>query len=997
MADSSFQSDVFKFVSLRPPVSADKKKQEISFISDPRVPEDTPVGKLTKRFDPKDGTKIPEQVRNFVDANKFDLNYPESNGNTNLSEIYDLASSIDLEEFDLDELSKGIENILDSSISNFLDNLDIKTQLNKIWDRYYAFYILARTENQNLDTLTKNLRVYHLLQLIKKSIVSDYSTLKDILAAKPIVSKIFADIPKPLIKNEQPKNEQPDPETSQEYRKLWSQLVDTHRAIEEIKNIKFDTKLTTETKNITTLNKGTGMQEESVLTFAKSNLAVNAQSFQDLHPSTRSILNTIKFNESNFQVAEPVMQLQSKLEGLYFNAYNIKDPEFLRQMPTEAKSIRDLAVIAGRLVDPELLKPLPRRDPTNIRAFIKPLGVGDLKVVKQKLKKYVAGEVAHIENVLRGEYKERKHRVLDRTEDIFTVANETNEETSKDLQTTERFELKKESEKTVQEQMSIQAGVTVSGSYGMVTFGAHGDFAYSTASQESNKNSSNFAREVIDKSISKIQKKTKEERTTKRLHEVEEINTHGIDNKDKPDHAVGVYRWVDKYYDAQIYNYGKRMMFEFIIPEPAAFYEFAQTHKPKTKITPPTVPDKWISIKDEKGNDKLVEVLIDHRDINVDNYRLYIRDYNVQGVTPPPLPYKTISASLTKEGMPLDGNPHVMNSKELIVPAGYISKVGVWWDMSAIWSAYSIIEVTIGNKIFRPLEIPRTDGSFDKRFAMGNQHDNPSIGYHWFWPENPIQVSVNVYDVLSFTLNVYALVERTWEAYEQWQIQTYEKIMTAYKAMQVEYEQKMASQQVQQGISIQGQNPRINREIEKTELKKQCVKMLMDTYLFGSFDAVKDDGNNPPDFDIFDALDEGKIIQFFEQAFEWENLTYLFYSYFWGRKSQWVHKSSIYDTDPLFTKFLQAGSARVVIPVRPGYNEVITYFMQTGKVWGRDGNPPLIKKEDGSLNDLFISIAEELRNQTDDLAKATPEGDSWEVVLPTTLVYLQKDSDLPTF
>src|SRR6185295_13851347 len=158
----------------------------------------------------------------------------------------------------------------------------------------------------------------------------------------------------------------------------------------------------------------------------------------------------------------------------------------------------------------------------DVSGRIRPLGIGDLKVVKQTLLAYVAGEVAHIENVLKGESKERKHRVLDRTEDILTVTEETNEETTKDTQTTERFELKKESEKTIQEQMSVQAGVTVSGSYGMVTFSAHGDFAYSTASTESNKTASNFAKEVVDKSVTKIQKRTKTERTTKTLHEVEE-------------------------------------------------------------------------------------------------------------------------------------------------------------------------------------------------------------------------------------------------------------------------------------------------------------------------------------------------------------------------------------------------------------------------------------------------------------------------------------------
>jgi hypothetical protein len=28
---------------------------------------------------------------------------------------------------------------------------------------------------------------------------------------------------------------------------------------------------------------------------------------------------------------------------------------------------------------------------------------------------------------------------------------------------------------------------------------------------------------------------------------------------------------VDSVYDAQVYNYGKRLMYEFVIPEPAAF------------------------------------------------------------------------------------------------------------------------------------------------------------------------------------------------------------------------------------------------------------------------------------------------------------------------------------------------------------------------------------------------------------------------------------------
>jgi hypothetical protein len=916
------------------------------------------------------------------------LDYPEGAGNLTLSRIHEFIVTIPKENFTTEKLVNGIEEILDRDISDYLADADTISILNNIWDRYYAFYILSRTENLNFDILTKNLRIFHFLQHAFSSKIDSYDKLRQLLSAKPLISKVLTNLPKPLPQPEQPQEDsRPDPEKVKEYKALWSDIIDTHRALEEIKNIKFDTTQTAETKNISSSNKATGLEEKSKSTLVRTKIGMNKKSFDDLHERTKTMLKPFNLNESEFQLMQPVAQLQKKIETLYQSAQRISDPEFLSLMPAEAKNIQGLSFIAGKFAN--IYKPSPTFfPPTNIRASIKPLGVGDLKVVKQKLKKYVAGEVAHIENVLRGEYKERKHRVLDRTEDIFSVTNETSEETTKDTQTTDRFELKKESEKTVQEQMSVQAGVTVSGSYGMVTFGAHGEFAYSTASQESNKSSSNFAREVIDKSVSKIQKRTKEERTTKKLHEVEEINTHGLDNKEKPDHAVGVYRWVDKYYEAQIYNYGKRMMFEFIIPEPAAFFEYAKDHKPKKNIVPPIVPYRWI--QDAKGA-WIADGIITHKDINEGNYQLYIRDYNVQGVTLPPLPFKTISTSIAKDGMPLDGSPHAATSKELMVPAGYISKVGVWWDMSAIWSNYGIVEVTIGNKIFRPLEVARNDGSFDKRFAMGNNHDRNDINYHWFWQENPIQLSVNSYDVLSYTINVYALVERTVEAYEQWQINTYEKIMAAYKAMQIEYEQKIAAQETL-GIAIKGQNPGINREIEKTELKKQCVKMLMDTYLFGSFDAMKNDGTNPfPDFDIFDAHNEGKTIQFFEQAFEWENLIYLFYPYFWARKNQWVHKSSIYDNDPLFTKFLQAGSARVVLPVHPAYNDAIMYFLENnGAIW-KGGEPP-------RLNDpLFISLADELRDQTDDLANAKPESTPWEVVLPTTLVYLQKEAELPTF
>lgn len=974
MADNTLQSDIFKFVSLRPPVSADKKNQEINFISDSRKPEETPVGELVKSFNPEDGTKIPIQIKEFIQSNDYDLNYLQED--QILTKINDFITHTDKDSISNEYLSAGIEQIIDGVLSNYYSSENIQNHLHKIWDRYYAFYMLGRTEPSNLDNLTRILRIYHFIYLLTKNIeISDEQTLDSVFAAKSLVPKLFTDLPKPKVSIEAPKKAELDQQKVKEYKTLWADLIDSHRALEEIKNIRFDNKLLTETKDVTIFNNETREEENSKLTFFNNSLVVNKTDFEGLNANTKTLLRNFNITDKNLQLSEAITKLQSKLEKTNLAISGLNDARFMSYMPEEAKLIPGISSIASKFEYANILTFPIFIFPTNIRSAIKPLGIGDLKVVKQKLKKYVAGEVAHIENVLRGEYKERKHRVLDRTEDIFTFSNETDEETTKDTQTTERFELKKESEKTVQEQMSVQAGVTVSGSYGMVTFGAHGDFAYSTASQESNKSSSNFAREVIDKSVSKIQKKTKEERTTKKLHEVEEINTHGIDNKEKPEHTIGIYRWVDKYYDAQIYNYGKRMMFEFIIPEPATFYEYAQTHKPKKNLTPPIIPYKWI--QDPTGK-WVTAGLITHKDVTEGNYQLLIRDYNVQGISTPPPQFKVVSTILSSDANIQSGTALTKTSKELIVPEGYTLN-DISFSLSAIYQNYPQLKLSIGASDIGWATLNNNTAARRYDFTSG------ALSYY----EGIIPVSINCYDINSFFVNVAANCLRTDAKYEQWQIQAFEKIMAAYKAIQAEYEQKLAAQEVQDGITIHGQNPRVNREIESTELKKQCIKNLMDTYLFGSFDAVKD--GDPPDFDIFDALEEGKTIQFLEQAFEWENITYLFYPYFWGRKDQWIHKITTYDTDPLFTKFLQAGSSRVVVPVHPAYNDAVMYYLENnGAIW-KGGETP-------RLNDpLFISIAEELRNQTDDLAGAKPEGKPWEVVLPTTLVWLQPDDKLPTF
>ena len=217
------------------------------------------------------------------------------------------------------------------------------------------------------------------------------------------------------------------------------------------------------------------------------------------------------------------------------------------------------------------------------------LGVIDLMVTRQTLLRYEVGEIAHIENVLKKEKRKRKHKKLDRTETFTSTETERVVETENDLETTQRFELQRESEKTIDEESSRYAGVTVSGSYGMsVDFSANAGFASSSGKVESNRLSSSFAKEVTERARQRIQDVVRQRRTRLTIEELAVVNKHAFVNTDSDaKNITGIYRWLDKVYLGQVYNYGKREVIELMIPEPAAFTRYVATHAPKQGLTVP--------------------------------------------------------------------------------------------------------------------------------------------------------------------------------------------------------------------------------------------------------------------------------------------------------------------------------------------------------------------------------------------------------------------------
>ncbi|KAJ5973244.1 hypothetical protein N7481_010454 [Penicillium waksmanii] len=215
-------------------------------------------------------------------------------------------------------------------------------------------------------------------------------------------------------------------------------------------------------------------------------------------------------------------------------------------------------------------------------------------------------------------------------------------------------------------------------------------------------------------------------------------------------------------------------------------------------------------------------------------------------------------------------------------------------------------------------------------------------------------------------------------------------LLSAYKQRLQDYEEKIAKLKINDGITIQGTNPTANLNTIKTELKKHCISILTGQHfeLFNSLD--RDLQGRWPEIDFSETEAEGTYVRFFEQAFEWDQLMFTTYPYFWGSRDYWVTKLAINDTDPVFDEFLKSGFARVVAPVRPGFEGAVDHFLRFGVPW--NGGPlPLVTSQ------AYIAIADELAELKGKPEGETAQGEPWEITLPTTLLKLRGDDMLPTW
>lgn len=614
-------------------------------------------------------------------------------------------------------------------------------------------------------------------------------------------------------------------------------------------------------------------------------------------------------------------------------------------------------------------------------ANLQPAGVADLLVVKQHLKAYRRLDVAHVENVMIGETKSRTHRMLERTEETFITEQETVQESETELETADRFEMNRETSRTIERDQMFGFGLSLSGKYGpTVEFSSSAEAEISTSTEESERSATTYAKDIVERSLERVTERVREEQIRRLVREEEETNLHELKNE-TGNHVSGVYQFLEKIYESQVFNYGIRQIFDFMIPEPASYIWHVED-SPDADLNLPAPPPP------------LETFLSSAAAVTPGNYLAGAAEYGATGIEPPPPTYKTASVSMKHgENNGEGGQPRSVTDKEVAVPTGY-RPYRAYVRPLALTDDDLTLGVTVGHaqRVWSPVagQITGVGSGHDltsTSLVMGLTSDSYS-----YEEQSKLSVHVVAFETNTYSVVVDVIFRRTSEAFRVWQIKTFEAIANAYQDALLKYEQKVeelkaqAETEAARNVFQFGAPPSQNLKTIKNELKKHCISIVT-RQRYDAFDATQD--ADPPFFDFDAAALQGDFIRFFEQAFEWDQMQYVFYPYFWGRKDVWMQRFLRQDVDPNFLEFLQAGEARVVVPVRPGFEVAVTHYLETGNIWNGAGDPPDINSP------LYVPIIEEIKERTGAPQSEIAVGDPWDTILPTPLVILRHEQDLP--
>jgi hypothetical protein len=461
---------------------------------------------------------------------------------------------------------------------------------------------------------------------------------------------------------------------------------------------------------------------------------------------------------------------------------------------------------------------------------------------------------------------------------------------------------------------------TVSGGYGPVTVSLSTGFGTQDQTSSSANDSRKHAIATTRQASTRVRQEHKTTISSSTVTGTAETSTRTLKNASSTDPMRIDYFSLMRKWHVGLYRYGLRLTYDIAVPEPGATMRriYAEMDELRAQLTPFDFPYGFA-------------------DITTGNWATLSASYGVTFPGPPEDPQEvSFVSSYTRQG---DTTlPGQVASMELDVPDGYqVSSATLYPNMDTGGSDKTLFAAiyvgrltgTYDNGDGAVIDLPFLDGTDGKQYLTYSTAGSPDG-----WIEVDLACGLTGAGLIAWQ-------QQAWNA-------LYNGAQAQWYAQQQDIQGRIAALEAE----LDGVDTLTLRREESEEVMKGVLRWLLGP----AFDFMPKDVtalfaqgsiNGTVDLQHGAATDTGdglavtakawqpvflyeEMVKFINSAIEWENVLYFLYSYFWDVPPAWEFIRQIRHPDSTRQAFLRAGSARVVLTVRKGWEQSWVNFVEAG-------------------------------------------------------------------
>lgn len=490
-----------------------------------------------------------------------------------------------------------------------------------------------------------------------------------------------------------------------------------------------------------------------------------------------------------------------------------------------------------------------------------------------------------------------------------------------------------------QQQHSNQFNITgtVSGGIPLISGSASSAFTSQDTNSLSATDSRKQATTLTQKASARSRQEHKVTITTKSVVGSEETTSRKLRNP-SDQRAIRIdYFSLMRKWRVRLYRYGLRLTYDIVVPEPGA--AMRKTYQELAALQAQLGPFEFTvlhnDITDDVRQSDPAPPVTDPPTPRQPHYRVLADQYGATVPDPPPAvrpQWKRIEQAKVGSGWRF--HPFTFRVED-----GYrIKELAVHFQLGQDDDEHTIHYGVMGTD----LHLRSDDPVPDTRHVLTTRPGTPYLG-----STGEQTIVFFLQDVEVGTVGVDYVAERTPERYAQWQSEVWNALYTAAQTKYYGEQQYIASKIADIEERLSKVDTLTMRREESDEVMKSVIRFIageayqyMNDTTVAAFNKASEDAVHGIGFRAnkltfepgqFAAVTQHEnVVRFINQAIEWENVVTFLYSYFWDNPVSWEFIRQIQHPDANRQAFMRAGSARVVLTVRKGWEVLWLRFAESG-------------------------------------------------------------------